>query len=320
VGVVTVDASELNRDRRCANDDLYGPGFRDGTLTVVRLDEVDARGTPVRPLTGLVHFALHGTADLSRLEAAQLVFENGDPGLGTPRVALEREVNDQFEAFQASAVRVIEGGPEIVLFYEPEPSIGDAPVVSARAHRWRALWETLADTSVERYRLVARGRAVVDGVVATYAVTGNAFTLSPSDAFGHSGSARLTARGESSSSRCAYPPTLRCATRRARCRATSACATRAPWLGKERGPAGRGHRLARRTRWELAPLEPDLARGARGLRRIWASLRTRGHPSGRRRRREWLRRWRRTSDACRAACRRGRQCARTTHLPGMASP
>jgi hypothetical protein len=196
VGVVTVDASELNRDRRCANDDLYGPGFRDGTLTVVRLDEVDARGTPVRPLTGLVHFALHGTADLSRLEAAQLVFENGDPGLGTPRVALEREVNDQFEAFQASAVRVIEGGPEIVLFYEPEPSIGDAPVVSARAHRWRALWETLADTSVERYRLVARGRAVVDGVVATYAVTGNAFTLSPSDAFGHSGSARLTAGGE----------------------------------------------------------------------------------------------------------------------------
>ena len=61
VGSATIDASTLNTDRRCENDPLYGPDFRDPTLTVIRFDEVDASGAPTRPLTALTHFSVHGT-------------------------------------------------------------------------------------------------------------------------------------------------------------------------------------------------------------------------------------------------------------------
>ncbi len=59
VGVATVDGGDFNNDRRCANDPVYGRDFRDTDFTVVRLDEVTATGA--RPLTALVHFAMHGT-------------------------------------------------------------------------------------------------------------------------------------------------------------------------------------------------------------------------------------------------------------------
>lgn len=62
VGVATVDASDFNNDRRCENDPIYGPDYRDTNATVIRFDVVDESGAPVRPLTALVHYAMHGTA------------------------------------------------------------------------------------------------------------------------------------------------------------------------------------------------------------------------------------------------------------------
>ncbi len=61
VGVAHIDGSDFNNDRRCENDPIYGPGFRDTDFTIVRFDVVDGSGTPVRPLTAMVHYAMHGT-------------------------------------------------------------------------------------------------------------------------------------------------------------------------------------------------------------------------------------------------------------------
>ncbi|MFT3712859.1 MAG: neutral/alkaline non-lysosomal ceramidase N-terminal domain-containing protein [Archangium sp.] len=60
-GIATVDASAFNNDRRCENDPIYGYDFRDTNATVIRFDVVDESGNPVRPLTALVHYAMHGT-------------------------------------------------------------------------------------------------------------------------------------------------------------------------------------------------------------------------------------------------------------------
>lgn len=99
LGVATVDAGDFNRDRRCENDDLYGPGFRDKTLTVVRFDEVDADGQPVRPLTGLVHFAIHGTflGDLNPLfsvDAPGALELFASDAVGVPLVYLQGAAGD----------------------------------------------------------------------------------------------------------------------------------------------------------------------------------------------------------------------------------
>ncbi|MDP2269876.1 MAG: neutral/alkaline non-lysosomal ceramidase N-terminal domain-containing protein [Archangium sp.] len=61
IGVATLEAGDFNSDRRCENDPLYGRDFRDTALTVIRIDEVDERGAPVKPLTALMHYAMHGT-------------------------------------------------------------------------------------------------------------------------------------------------------------------------------------------------------------------------------------------------------------------
>lgn len=61
LGVATVEAGDFNSDRRCENDPIYGRDFRDTALTVIRIDVVNELGVPVRPLTALVHFAMHGT-------------------------------------------------------------------------------------------------------------------------------------------------------------------------------------------------------------------------------------------------------------------
>ncbi|MBL8911876.1 MAG: hypothetical protein JNM17_14380, partial [Archangium sp.] len=155
---------------------------------------------------------LEATRDLQRLEAAELVFEGGDPGLGTPTVSLEREVDGLFAPVRASPVRWVEGGPDIVLFYEPSPSAVSAPAAQTRLQRWRAVWETLADTPLGRYRLVARGRTLVGGEESTYLVTGNAFTVSASEAFA-SATVRVSPSGQLSVvARLAPNPSVRDAT------------------------------------------------------------------------------------------------------------
>ncbi|PZR11169.1 MAG: hypothetical protein DI536_18715 [Archangium gephyra] len=61
VGVASVDGSDFNNDRRCENDPVYGANFRDTAFTVLRLDEVDDSGAPVKPLTAMLHYPMHGT-------------------------------------------------------------------------------------------------------------------------------------------------------------------------------------------------------------------------------------------------------------------
>lgn len=134
-------------------------------------------------------------ADLRRLDSATFAFEGGDAALGTPRVSLEREGANGFEPVPASPVRFVAGGPDIVLFYEPSPSWADSPSASSRAHRWRALWETLTDTPAGRYRLVAEGRARLGGVVTPYVVQSNTFTLEAARSAGSRASAELSADG-----------------------------------------------------------------------------------------------------------------------------
>lgn len=61
VGAASVEASELNADRRCENDPMYGPEFRNKQLTIVRFDEVDDSGAPTKPFAALLHYSVHGT-------------------------------------------------------------------------------------------------------------------------------------------------------------------------------------------------------------------------------------------------------------------
>ncbi len=61
LGLATEEAGDFNSDRRCENDPIYGHDFRDTALTVIRIDEVDESGTPVKPMTALLHYAMHGT-------------------------------------------------------------------------------------------------------------------------------------------------------------------------------------------------------------------------------------------------------------------
>ncbi len=61
VGVASIEAGAFNNDRRCENDPVYGANFRDTVFTVLRFDEVDAAGAPIKPLTAMLHYPMHGT-------------------------------------------------------------------------------------------------------------------------------------------------------------------------------------------------------------------------------------------------------------------
>ncbi len=76
MGVHAVADFRFNNDRRCENDDLYGPGYQDRTLTVVRFDAVDGSGSPTRPLAGFLHYAMHGTI----LDDDNSLFSTDAPG------------------------------------------------------------------------------------------------------------------------------------------------------------------------------------------------------------------------------------------------
>jgi len=99
VGVATVEAGQFNHDRRCENDDLYPVGYRDQTLTVVRIDEVDEQGNPVRPLTGLINYAVHGTVlgsdnDLLSVDAPGAIELFGSDAVGAPLLYLQGSAGD----------------------------------------------------------------------------------------------------------------------------------------------------------------------------------------------------------------------------------
>lgn len=99
VGVASVEAGDFNHDRRCENDPLYGPDFRDTALTVIRIDQVDAAGQPVKPLTALLHYAMHGTVlgsdnTLQSTEAPGALELYASDALGVPALYVQGAAGD----------------------------------------------------------------------------------------------------------------------------------------------------------------------------------------------------------------------------------
>lgn len=99
VKAASVEAGELNNDRRCENDPVYGKDFRDTALTVVRVDEVDEAGAPQKPFAALLHFAAHGTV----LSGSNTLLSTDGPGamelaasdaLGIPVIYLQGAAGD----------------------------------------------------------------------------------------------------------------------------------------------------------------------------------------------------------------------------------
>lgn len=118
---------------------------------------------PDQPRAGLVRFS----------------FTGGDPGLGTPRVAVEREEGGRFVPVMAAPNRAMVNGPEVIRRHAATPSVAAMPTAVVRRHEWTALWETLPATPLGRYRLVATGRAKVQGTVQTYRLESVPFSLTP---------------------------------------------------------------------------------------------------------------------------------------------
>jgi neutral ceramidase len=118
---------------------------------------------------------LGSPSDLERLSTAVFRFSGGDPGLGTPRVALERA--DDGGAFTPA-------DEPLVLRGESTPSFVEDPSATTRAHAWSVEWETVPATPAGRYRFVADGVAQLGGQAMTYHLISDAFALSPSSAAG----------------------------------------------------------------------------------------------------------------------------------------
>ncbi len=134
-------------------------------------------------------------ADLDRLATAVLRFHGGDPGLGTPEVALEHEEGGSFVPVMASPTRRLVNGPEVVLRYQAMPTQVADPGAASRDHLWTAEWETVPDSPLGRYRLVATGKAQRGGTAAPYTLTGGTFTLAPARTCGALASAAVDASG-----------------------------------------------------------------------------------------------------------------------------
>lgn len=121
-------------------------------------------------------------ADAERLTVHTFAFEGGDPTLGTPRVALERESGGAFSPVPASATRVVVNGPEVLLRYEATPTFVAEPTATVRRHRWTAQFETLPSTAPGRYRLVASGTTQRAGTARAYRLESRVFEVTRSTA------------------------------------------------------------------------------------------------------------------------------------------
>jgi hypothetical protein len=119
---------------------------------------------------------------MERLETATLVFTGGDPGLGTPTVAVEKEEGGAFVAARASPTRPLVNGPEVIRRYEATPTVASEPMATRRRHQWTASWETLPDTPTGRYRFVVTGRAKRAGAVESYRLESTPFEVTTSKA------------------------------------------------------------------------------------------------------------------------------------------
>lgn len=132
---------------------------------------------------------------LRRTEVARFVFEGGDPALGTPKVALQRESSGAFAPVFTAGGRPVVNGPEIVLRYAADPTFRDDPAATVRRHLWTAEWETLPDTPMGTHRFVAKGRAAHGGDTAAYELTSAPFELSAADGCGAASSVTLSDAG-----------------------------------------------------------------------------------------------------------------------------
>lgn len=121
-------------------------------------------------------------AELERGQAATFVFTGGEPGLGTPSVAVEREVQGAFEPVMASPTRAMVNGPEVIRRYRATPTVAREPMATTRRHEWTARWELPPEFPLGRYRLVATGRAKVNGEVVRYRLESTVVSVTRSSA------------------------------------------------------------------------------------------------------------------------------------------
>ncbi|MFZ5440652.1 MAG: hypothetical protein ACOZQL_11635 [Myxococcota bacterium] len=131
--------------------------------------------------------------DAERLATHELVFEGGDPTLGTPQVSLEVKEGAAFVPVRASPTRVIVNGPELLLRYDAAPTFKAEPMATARTHLWQVKFETVPATPTGEYRLVARGQAQVQGATRSYELISRVFRVTKSSAV--RGQLRLTMDG-----------------------------------------------------------------------------------------------------------------------------
>lgn len=120
---------------------------------------------------------------IERLQELHFAFAGGDPALGTPEVRLQRLDTDWADVLENGWIPVSNlRGPQLPTFYEGTPTWRADPLAAARSHRWSVVYEAPRDLATGRYRLVARGEALVGGVVTPYELASRAFELQPSTA------------------------------------------------------------------------------------------------------------------------------------------
>lgn len=122
---------------------------------------------------------------------AQLMWEGGDPGVDTPEVVLERQVDGAWEPVTSPSGRVVETGrPDILLATLPDPLY---PFEDPQTHTWWAGWQAVGSTGERAglepgtYRLHVYGRSATGGTdvwpwpYEEYEVEGAPFELVPGE-------------------------------------------------------------------------------------------------------------------------------------------
>jgi hypothetical protein len=99
VGHASIDGSVLNHDRRCENDDLYGPNYFNKMMDVLRFDAVMPDGSIGAPIGGIVRFAAHGTImggsnRLISADAPGAIERAATQALGAPVMYLQGDAGD----------------------------------------------------------------------------------------------------------------------------------------------------------------------------------------------------------------------------------
>lgn len=138
---------------------FHGPLFYEETSTGAQPQPYTPRAMERSQAPGQLLGQL--SASYARTQSVRLEFNGGDPGLGSPRVVLQRAQGEGFE--DVPATHGLEGAVydnsryQMLTLYRPEPAMS-AQVLEERRHGWRVVWEIPLDFPAGQYRLQARGQ------------------------------------------------------------------------------------------------------------------------------------------------------------------